>query len=162
MLQENSQEGSWLRINCLKSIKRTSISWKFWRIIRWTTKFSKFHSLLWFSLEPIVRYSVRQRITEGEAEETNDIAPAQDAGGPGRGDDNAFHAPQVPVVDTATQEATTQEDEPEDIGSGSDEDSEDDDRIEELRGAVEDVVKQLAGIKKKKRRRKVKRLKEGR
>ena len=78
--------------------------------------------------------------------------PAQDTGGPGRGNDNAFPAASVPVVDAATQGATTQEDEPEDSGSGSNADSEDDDRIDKLRGVVEDVVKQLASMKKKKKK----------
>ena len=42
----------------------------------------------------------------------------------------------------------------EDSGSGIDEGSEDDDRIEKLQGIVADVAKQLAGLKKKKKKRK--------
>ena len=55
------------------------------------------------------------------------------------------------VVDAATREETTQEDEPEDSGRGSDKDSVDDDQIDKLRRVVEDVVRQLASMKKKKR-----------
>ena len=103
---------------------------------------------------------VRQRITGGEAKGTTDAAPAQDTSGPGRGNDNAFPAPQVPVVDAATHEATTQEDELEASGSESEDDSEEDDRIDKLQGIVAEVTKQLDSMKKREEKKKGKNTKK--
>ena len=94
---------------------------------------------------------VRQRHM-GEARGTTDAAPAQDTSGPGEATASALPAPQVPVVDTATHEATTQEDEPEASGSESDDGSDDNETLDKFMGVVNNVMKELDSMKKKKKK----------
>ena len=92
---------------------------------------------------------------------TTDAAPAQDTSGPGGATASAFPAPQVPVVDAATNEATTQEDEPEASGSESDDGSDDNETLDKLMGVVDNVMKQLDSMKKKKKKKGKKSKKKG-
>ena len=124
--------------------------------------------LLWFnesdldSIEDAEEKGKLCKVREmGEAEGTTDAAPAQDTSGPGGATASAFPAPQVPVVDAATNEATTQEDEPEASGSESDDGSDDNETLDKLMGVVDNVMKKLDSTKKKKKKKGKKSKKKG-